>query len=129
MPLIFEKDNKFEDLGSLEEFLSSYGDCLVSIDDINEPNIRLTIVSEQEIEFKILCSNPLSKIIQENGGFPEVIEMYRIIRIKKKDGGSYIRVSQSINIDVSKPNSEVEKLKNTVKGNIIYSFKIESLKK
>lgn len=128
MPLIFKKDDKFEDLGSLEEFLSSYGNSSVSIDNIDEPNIRLTIVSEQEIEFKLYCSNPLSSIIRQNGGFPEGMEKYRILRITKEDGSSYIRVSQSIDIDASQPSSEIERLEKTLKGNIRHFIKIENLK-
>lgn len=127
MPIVFKKDDKFEDLGSIEEFLSSYGDCSVSIDDIDEPNIGLTIVSNQEIEFKILCSTPLSSIIRQNGGFPEGMEKYRILKITKDDGSKYIRVSQSIDIDGSHPDSE--RLERTLKGNVRQFFKIEDLRK
>jgi hypothetical protein len=122
MPLIFKKDDKFEDLGSIEDFFSSYGDCSVSIDNIDEPNIRLTIVSEQ------FCSNPLSSIIRQNGGFPEGMGKYRILRITKEDGSSYIRLSQSIDIDASQPSSEIERLEKTLKGNIRHFIKIENLK-
>lgn len=125
MSLVFKKEDKFEDLGSIEEFLSSYGDCSVSIDDIDEPNIRISIVSNQEIEFKILCSTPLSSIIRQNGGFPEGMEKYRILKITKDDGSKYIRVSQSVDIDVSHPDSE--KQERILKGNVKQIFKIENL--
>jgi len=128
MPLIFKKDDKFEDLGSIEEFLSKFGDCSVSIDNIDEPNIRLTIISDQEIEFKILCSNPLSDIIRQEGDFPQGMERYRILRITRNDRNSYIRVSQSIDIDVNQPNSEIEILENTLKGNKRFVLKIGDIK-
>ena len=128
MPLIFKKDDKFEDLGSIEEFFSSYGDCSVSIDDIDEPNIRLTIISEQDIEFNLFCSKSLSNIIRQNGGFPEGMGKYRILRITKEDGRNYIRVSQSVDIDASVDNPEIERLINTMKGNIRQFIKIDNLK-
>lgn len=127
MPLVFKKDDKFEDLGSIEEFFSDYGDSSVSIEDIDEINIRLTIVSNQEIKFEILCSTPLSSIIRQNGGFPDGMEKYRILKITKDDGRKYIRVSQSIDIDGSLPDSE--RLENTLKGNVRKFFKIEDLNK
>jgi len=128
MPLLFKKDDKFEDLGSVEEFFSRYGDCSVSIDDIDEPNIRLTIISNQEIEFKLLCSNALSEIIRQETGFPKGMERYRILRITKNDGTSYIRVSQSIDIDLNQANSEIQVLEKTLKGNKRFVLKIDDNK-
>jgi hypothetical protein len=126
MPLVFKKDDKWENLGSIDEFFSSYGDCSVSIDDINEPNIRLSIVSNQEIEFKLLCSTSLSSIIRQNGGFPLGMGKYIIYKITEGNGSKYIRVSQSIEIDVNHPESE--RLEHLLKGNVIKVFKIEELK-
>jgi hypothetical protein len=127
MPIIFKADDNFEDLGSIEDFLCNYGNCTITIDNIDESNIGLTIVSNQEIELKILCSIPLSTIIRQIGGFPEGIEKYRILKIKNADGSKYIRISQSIEIDGSHPDSE--KLGQALKGNVRTIFKIENLKK
>jgi hypothetical protein len=127
MPIVFKKDDKFEDLGSIEEFFSGYGDSSVSIEDIDEINIRLTIVSNQEIKFEILCSTRLSSIIRQYGGFPDEMEKYRILKITKNDGSKYIRVSQSIDIDGSLPDSEI--LEKRLKGNVRQFFKIEDLNK
>lgn len=127
MALDFKKDEKFEDFGSLEEYFKNYGDCTVSIEDIEEPNIKLIIISNQEIEFRLLCSIPLSNIIRQKGGFPEEMDGYRVLRIKKNDVESYFRVSQSIDIDLNQLDSEIEKLDKTLIGNKRFVFKIENM--
>ncbi len=127
MAIEFKKDEKFEDFGSLEEFFSKYGDCSVEIDDIDEPNIRLIFISNQDIEIRFLCSVPLSDIIRQEGGFPIGMDGYRILRITKNDGSSYFRISQSIDIDISQPDSEVEKLDKTLRGNKRFVLKIDKI--
>lgn len=127
MALEFKKDEKFEDFGSLEEFFSKYGDCSVEIDDIDEPNIRLIFTSNQDIEIRFLCSIPLSDIIRQEGGFPIGMEGYRILRITKNDGSSYFRISQSIDIDINQPDSEIEKLDKTLRGNKRFVLKIDKI--
>jgi hypothetical protein len=120
--LEFKKDEKFEDLGSLDDFFNSYGDCDVSIEDIEKTNIQLTIVSNQQIEFKLVCSQALSNIIREENGFPFGMEKYRIYRICEPDGNCYIRISQSIMIEYNSSNdSEME---NKLKGHIRYIFRV-----
>lgn len=98
MKIESKKDPKFENLGTLNDFISKYGVCSMTIDDINEPNIPLSIISNQEIEFKLYCSYALSDIIRHQQGFPYGMKNYRILRITNNDGSSYIRVSQSADI-------------------------------
>ena len=127
MSLEFKKDDKFEDLGSFEDFFNNYGDCSVSIDHIDKPNIQLTVISNQEIEFKLVCSLPLSNIIREEKGFPTGMEKYRILRISRQDSSSYIRVSQSVDIELDISNSNVMDLDNKQRGNKRFVFKIKNV--
>lgn len=125
MAIEFKKDPKYEDLGSLDDFFSKYGDCSVSIENIDKANIPLSIISNQEIEFKLYCSYALSDIIRQQQGFPHDMENYRILRITNSDGSNYIRVSQSINIkkSIDECFDEVEKLK----GNVRIVFNIDDI--
>lgn len=120
-------NDKFEDLGSMDDFFSQYGDCSVSIDKIDEPNIKLSIISVEGIEFKILCSTSLSKIIFQNNGFPEGMEKYRVQRITRDDGSKYIRITQSIEIDSTTPDAEY--LEATLKGSVSQFRKFDVPKK
>lgn len=125
MALEFKKDNKFEDLGSLKEYCSYYGECKISIDNINNSNIVLTIKSSQEIQFTLICSYALSNIIKKQKSFPEKFESYRILRTKKEKGEKFIRVSQNIEIDGNQlSDEEFDKLTNTVEGNIRISYTV-----
>lgn len=119
----------FEDLGTLKEFCEKYGEYKISFEDINEYNIALTVISNQEIEFKILCSNALSEIIRNEKDLPENLTEYHVLRVNENDK-SYIRVSQSITLEAN-PNLDIwenmEKVKDLT-GNISISFKAEDLK-
>ncbi|HOD10152.1 MAG TPA: hypothetical protein PKH91_05370 [Flavobacterium sp.] len=123
-------DNQFEDIGSLKEFCEKYGDCKITFEDIKDSNITLNIISNQEVEFKFLCSRTLSEIIRENKSLPDNIREYRILRINCDSGISYIRVSQSIKIegDYSLSVAEnMEKLKD-VYGNVSVWFSVDKIK-
>ena len=125
MALEFKKNDKFEDLGSLKEYFSNYGECKISIDNINDSNIVLTIKSSQEIQFTLLCSYALSNIIKKQKSFPEKFEYYRILRTKKENGEEYIIVSQNIEVDGNKlSDEEFDKLTNSVEGNIRISYTV-----
>jgi hypothetical protein len=119
----------FEELGTLKEFCEKYGECEISFENINDYNVSLNIVSEQEIEFKILCSNALSEIIRNEKKLPENITEYNVLKVTE-NGRSYIRVSQSRNLEAD-PNLDFwenfEKVKD-LPGSITISFKAEDLK-
>ena len=121
--LEFKKNEKFKDLGSLDDFFNSYGECVVSIEDIEKTNIQLSIVSDQQIEFKLMCSQPLSDIIREEKGFPFGMEKYRIYRISEANGNCYIRISQSIMIEYNESNDF--EMDSKLKGNIKYFVKVK----
>jgi len=126
----FKKDNRFEDLGSLKEFGEKFGICKISIASISEANIHLSIKSNQEIEFKMLCSIPLSQIIRAKKSLPENIAEYRVLRIKENDETSYIRVSQSIIIEADSDisfNENIEKIKD-IDGSVLLSVKVKDFK-
>ena len=120
MALEFKKDEKFEDLGSLKEFCSNYGICKISIKNINDSNIVLTIKSSQEIQFSLLCSYRLSNILKKIKAFPKRFECYRVLRITNNNGDKFIRVSQNIDLEVNEllTHEEFEKLTNSIEGNI-----------
>lgn len=126
MALDFKKDDKFEDLGSLKDYCNNYGTCKISIDNIKDSNILLTIKSSQEIHFTLLCSYPLSNIIKKQKSFPEKFESYRILRIKKNNGEKFIRVSQNIDIEENQllANEEFDNLINRLEGNVRISYTI-----
>lgn len=126
MALDFKIDDKFEDLGSLKEFCSKYGKCKISVENINDSNIVLTIKSSQEIQFSLLCSYPLSNILKKLKAFPEKFEHYRVLRIKKDNGDKYIRVSQNIDIEENQlfSNEEFDKLTNGLEGNVRISYTV-----
>jgi len=126
MALEFKKDDKFEDLGSLKEYCNSYGKCKISIHNINDSNIALTIKSSQEIQFILLCSYALSNIIKKHRSFPEKFESYRILRIKKDNGEKFIRVSQNIDIEENQllSDEEFDKLTNSLEGNVRISYTV-----
>ena len=126
MALDFKKDDKFEDLGSLKDYCNNYGTCKISIDNITDSNILLTIKSSQEIQFTLLCSYPLSNIIKKHKSFPEKFESYRILRIKKDNGEKFIRVSQNIDIEENQllADEEFDNLINRLEGNVRISYTI-----
>lgn len=119
---------EFEDLGTLKEFCEKYGRFKIYFEDIGDYNICLKVITYQEIEFKILCSNALSEIIRKDGKLPENIDEYHILRITTY-GRSYIRVSQSISVE-GDPNLDVwenlEKVKD-LPGSVSIWFKAEEL--
>lgn len=117
MALEFKKNDTFEDLGSLKEYCNNYGNCKISVNNINDSNIALTIKSSQEIQFTLLCSYALSNIIKKQKSFPEKFEYYRILRIKKDNGEKFIRVSQNIDIEENQlSDEEFAKLTNRLDG-------------
>lgn len=127
-PLEFKsnQNKKFQDLGSIEEYFNKFGDFECRIIDIDETNIKLLIISEEEVETIMLCSQKLSKIIKENNGFPKGMNNYRILRIVNSNNKPFIRVSVNMNIDWD-GSSEVfdDVMKNEIyKGNLVLSFKI-----
>lgn len=129
MALEFKKNDEFEDLGSLKEYFSGYGECKISIDNFNDSNIILNIKSSQEIQFNLLCSYALSNIIKKQKTLPEKLESYRILRIKKYNGEKYIRVSQNIVIDGNQTSfEEYQKISNKVEGNVSLGFTISESK-
>ena len=129
MPLLEFKSNhneKFQDLGSIEEYFKVFGNFECRIIDIDEPNIKLLIISEEEVETIMLCSQKLSKIIKENNGFPKGMNSYRILRIVNSNSKPFIRVSVNMTIDWD-GSIEVfdDVMKNEVyKGNLVLSYKI-----
>jgi hypothetical protein len=126
MAVEFKKNDRFEDLGTLKEYCSYYGRCKISINNINDSNIVLTIKSSQEIQISLLCSYPLSNIIKKLKAFPEKFESYRILRIKKDNGDKFIRVSQNIDIEANQllSDEEYDKLTNDLEGNVRISYTI-----
>ncbi len=119
----------FKDLGTLKVFCEKFGDFTVSIKDINEHNIQLILNSNQEIEFRILCSNALSEIIRKNNGLPEDLFEYSVLKITENDR-SYIRISQARTVE-GDPNLSIwenmEKFKE-IPGCVSFSFKIDDIK-
>jgi hypothetical protein len=109
MAFEFKKGDKFEDLGSLEEFCKNFGKCKIKIQDKAEKRITLNIKSIQDVEIKILCSIALSEIIRNTKGFPKDFQDYRLLRITNINGKKMIRLSQKIAYDVddllNEPNS------------------------
>lgn len=129
MPLDFKKNEKFEDLGSLNEFLSNYGNYQISIHNVESENILLIINSEQEIELQIYCSKNLSKLIKTEEDFYKDITNYRVLRITNDNGNKYIRVSQSVIINGDPSISvfdNIEKVKK-LKGNLAITFNLKSM--
>jgi hypothetical protein len=129
MPLLEFKSNhneKFQDLGSIEEYFKVFGNFECRIIDIDEPNIKLLIISEEEVETIMLCSQKLSKIIKENNGFPKGMNSYRILRIVNSNSKPFIRVSVNMTIDWDGSNEVLDDvMKNEVyKGNLVLSYKI-----
>lgn len=125
-----KQDNKFEDLGSLKDFCSKYGTYNIVIENDIASNIYLLIKSEQEIELRIFCSIALSEIIRDEGELPKNIDDYHVLRIKRNDDTSYLRVSQNLNIEGDpnlSPMENVEKIKN-LRGNVAISLKINGWK-
>ena len=55
-PLEFKsnQNEKFQDLGSIEEYFKIYGDFECRI--IDEPKIKLLIISDEEVETLMSCS-------------------------------------------------------------------------
>ncbi len=129
MPALEFKSNhndKFQDLGSIEEYFKKFGDFECRIIDIDEPNIKLLIKSVEEVETTMICSQKLSKIIKENKGFPKGMNGYRILRIVNSNSKPFIRVSVNMKIDWD-GSSEVfdDVINNEVyKGNLVLSYKI-----
>jgi hypothetical protein len=129
MPALEFKSNhneKFQDLGSIEEYFKKFGDFECRIIDINEPNIKLLIISVEEVETTMICSQKLSNIIKENKGFPKGMNGYRILRIVNSNSKPFIRVSVNMKIDWD-GSSEVfdDVINNEVyKGNLVLSYKI-----
>jgi hypothetical protein len=119
----------FEELETLKEFCDKYGDYRISYEDIKEYNIQLIISSNQEIEFKILCSNALSEIIRIENKLPKNLLEYKVLRITENNR-SYIRVSQSRTIEADSNLSFWENMEMAKKlpGNISVSFKVEDIK-
>ena len=125
-----KQDNKFEDLGSLKDFCSKYGAYTIVIENDIASNIYLFINSEQEIELRILCSMALSEIIRVEGELPKNIDDYHVLRIKRNDDTSYLRVSQNLNIEGDSNLSlleNIEKIKD-LRGNVAINFKVNSWK-
>jgi hypothetical protein len=127
-PLEFKSNHneKFQDLGSIEEYFKMYGDFECRIIDIDEPNIKLLIISDEEVETIMSCSQKLSKIIKENKGFPKGMNNYRILRIVNPNSKPYIRVSVNMTIDWD-GSSEVldDVMKNNIyQGNLLLSYKV-----
>ena len=129
MSLEFNANDNFQDLGSLGEFCRNFGTCHIKIKDKTELNICLTIKSNQDIEFILYCSRPLSHILREIKGFPADFDKYRIYRIRANNGRKYIRVSQVINIDVDPniPEKEYEMQIEKMKGSIRLTYKVDDL--
>ena len=77
-PLEFKSNHneKFQDLGSIEEYFKIYGDFECRIIDIDEPNIKLLIISDEEVETIMSCSQKLSKIIKENKNIENSLKYY-----------------------------------------------------
>jgi len=125
-----KQDNKFEDLGSLKDFCSKYGAYNIVIENDTSSNIYLLIISEQEIELRILCSIALSEIIRVEGELPKNIDDYHVLRITRNDDTSYLRVSQNLNFE-GDPNlsamENFEKIKD-LKGNVAIHIKINGWK-
>lgn len=119
----------FEELETLKEFCEKYGKCKVSFEDIQEYNIQLKISFDQEIEFKILCSNALSGIIRKENKLPENLFDYKVLRITENNK-CYIRVSQSRTIEADTNLSLWKNMKKVkdLPGNISVSFKVEDIK-
>lgn len=129
MALEWKKNDKFEHLGTLEDFFKDYGDCHGIIGDINEPNIKLNIKSEQEIEFTIYCSKPLSEIIRNSRTIPEYMNQYNLYRIIDSFGNKYIRVTQEILVN-NDPNLDLidnAKLYENIKGSVKISFNLDEI--
>ena len=126
-PLEFKSNHneKFQDLGSIEEYFKIFGDFECRIIDIDEPNIKLLIISEEEVETIMLCSQKLSKIIKENNGFPKGMNSYRILRIVNSNSRPFIRVSVNMTIDWDGSSVVFDDvMKNEVyKGNLVLSYK------
>jgi hypothetical protein len=57
-PLEFKsnQNEKFQDHVSIEEYFKIYGDFECRIIDIDEPNIKLLIISDEEVETLMSCS-------------------------------------------------------------------------
>lgn len=124
-----EIKSSFEDLGSLNDFCSKFGACEVSIINFKDRNICLSIMSNEEIEFKLYCSESLSNIIKETNDFPNEFINYRVKRVTRDDGSKYIRLTQAIDIRMD-PNVSLDeylKLANTIKGKVNLYVKAEDM--
>lgn len=122
------ENDKYEDLGTLQEFCNNFGTCKIYVEDLDRRNIRLTIRSNQDVEFKLFCSAALSDIIKSKKGLPADIEKYRLLRIRKRFGSHYIRVSQSIHLEADPNNPISDEEIDKIPGNVTISYKIEDLK-
>jgi hypothetical protein len=121
------ENDKYEDLGTLIDFCNNFGTCKIHVEDMDSRNIRLVIRSYQDVEFKLLCSSSLSDIIKSKQKLPPEIGKYRILRIRRKLGSQYIRISQSIHIEADPDNPMTEEELNDIPGNVTISYKIEDL--
>jgi|LakMenEpi03Aug12_release.lakeMendotaPanAssembly.Ray.scaffolds.fasta_scaffold868906_2 hypothetical protein len=129
MPLPQFKSNhndKFQDLGSIEDYFKTFGNFECRIIDIEEPNIKLLIISEEEVETIMTCSQKLSKIIKDNSGFPKGMNAYRILRIVNLNSKPFIRISVNMNIDWDGSSEVYDDVMNNqaYNGNLIMSYKI-----
>jgi hypothetical protein len=119
-------NSKFQDLGSLDEYFDKYGETDCYIEDLKSSNIKLLFKTKDEIEIILTCSQQLSDIIKKNSGFPQGMENYRVLRILKDNGDSYIRISINMELDGDKNGfvfDDMEKYKNFT-GNKIITYKI-----
>ena len=127
-PLEFKsnQNEKFQDLGSIEEYFNKFGDFECRIMDIDETNIKLLIISDEEVETTMICSQKLSKIIKENKGFPNGMNNYRILRIVNSNSKPFIRVSVNMKIEWDGSTEVLDDvMKNEIyKGNLVLSYKI-----
>lgn len=116
---------KFEDLGSIGECFTKFGEATYQLVDINDEKIKLLISVNEDIEIKILCSRQLSKIIKESNGLPFGIEKYRVLRIKMNNGKSYIRLSVNLEFDgdILESINDTFKKHEIFKGNKIILYK------
>lgn len=125
------KEDQFENLGSLKEYCEKFGGVIqIEVDNTEPYNTVLIIKMREEVELKLLCSIPLSKIIFETKLTTEEILDYKVLRVTKDDGSKYIRVSQSIDIKAD-PNLSIEeniKLTEHVKGSKHLVFYMSDMK-
>ncbi len=90
---------KFDYLGTLQEWLSkeySNHNIIVLDQDLNNKNIPVFIITAEDVELKILCTQILSDDIRNGKRSINQLNDNIIIKVSNEDGNSFYRISHLV---------------------------------